>query len=382
MLSISLSHLPSYLRLLRFFFRSGLIKSLVFLVFVSADAKQITMAFQYVPFCHDRNYDRPRQAVMPPSHAGLQDDWVAQQSLFMGSSTPLYRQQVSVSPQDASSMSSRYYGAPGTLNNIPDSGSPKSGRSMYPSTTYQYGNPGFYYDSMQFPNCVGSQTAHSHVPQVPYTIPQYNCMPPPPTTPVVLSENISYENGDIMSSQIPPPPYQACTSPQDTSTFVPITSINQVGSSSPILDMNFDESPPLFSTNVGHCEAGCQISSSSTSPVVIKEAKKLTIPTFDPAKISWSSFAMKLHASLIECDLGYLLREPTTNSMNAAHSKELMLALFKKLQGSAINLFTGLSAQRYYLEGGRGIEMIKALVDKFHPMDDRAIQSIISSMQS
>jgi hypothetical protein len=207
-------------------------------------------------------------------------------------------------------------------------------------------------------------------------------MPPPPTAPVVLSENISYENGDIMSSQIPPPPYQACTSPQDTSTFVPITSVNQVGSSSPILDMNFDESPPFFSQNVGHREAGCQISSSSTSPVVIKEAKKLRIPAFDPAKISRSSFAMKLHASLIKCDLGYLLCEPSTNSMNTAHSKELMLELFKKLQGSAINLFTGISAQWYYLQGGRGIEMIKALVDKFHPMVDRAIQSIISSMQS
>jgi hypothetical protein len=322
-----------------------LIKSLVFLVFFSADTKQITMAFQYVPSCHDRNYDRPRQVVMPPSHADFQDDWVAQQLLFMGSSTPLYRRQVSVSPQDASPMSSHYYGAPGTLNNIPDSGSPMSGCSMYPSTTYQYGNPGFYYDPVQFPNCVGSQTAHSHVPQVLYTMPQYNCMPPPPTAPVVLSENISYENGDIMSSQIPPPPYQACTSPQDTSTFAPITSVNQVGSSSPILDMNFDESPPFFSQNVGHREAGCQISSSSTSPVVIKEAKKLRIPAFDPAKISRSSFAMKLHASLIKCDLGYLLCEPSTNSMNTAHSKELMLELFKKLQGSAINLFTGISAQ-------------------------------------
>jgi hypothetical protein len=33
-------------------------------------------------------------------HAHPSDDWIAQQSLFMGSHTPLYRQHVSMSPQD------------------------------------------------------------------------------------------------------------------------------------------------------------------------------------------------------------------------------------------------------------------------------------------
>jgi hypothetical protein len=41
-----------------------------------------------------------------------------------------------------------------------------------------------------------------------------------------------------------------------------------------------------------------------------------------------------------------------------------------------------MNAQRIYMEAGRGIEMIKVLADKFHPMDDRAIQNIISSMQN
>jgi len=147
--------------------------------------------------------------------------------------------------------------------------------------------------------------------------------------------------------------------------------------------MNFDDHvPPSFHPSFPAREVGCQLHANSPSPVMVKEAKKLTIPQFDPAKLSWSSFAMKLHASLIKCDLGYLLREPSTNETNAVHSKELMLELFKKLQGSALNLFTGLTAQRYYLEGGGGIEMIKALVNKFHPMDERVIQNIISSMQS
>jgi hypothetical protein len=98
--------------------------------------------------------------------------------------------------------------------------------------------------------------------------------------------------------------------------------------------------------------------------------------------MTWTSFAMKLHASLIECDLAYLLCEPSTNHLNVVHSKELMLELFKKLQGSSLSLFTGMSAQHYYLEGGSGIKMVKALVNKFHPLDNNAIQTIITSMQS
>jgi hypothetical protein len=128
-------------------------------------------------------------------------------------------------------------------------------------------------------------------------------------------------------------------------------------------------------------DAGCQVSSSQLNPVtLVKEAKKLSLPYFDPTKMTWTSFAMKLHASLIECDLAYLPQEPSTNHLNGVHSKELMLELFKKLQGSALSLFTSMSAQHYYLEGGRGIEMVKALVNKFHPLDNNAIQSIISSM--
>jgi hypothetical protein len=34
------------------------------------------------------------------------------------------------------------------------------------------------------------------------------------------------------------------------------------------------------------------------------------------------------------------------------------------------------------MEAGRGIEMIKVLADEFHPMDDLAIQNIISSLQN
>jgi hypothetical protein len=41
-----------------------------------------------------------------------------------------------------------------------------------------------------------------------------------------------------------------------------------------------------------------------------------------------------------------------------------------------------MSAQHYYVADGRRIEMIKALVNKFHPFHEWAIQTIILSMQN
>jgi hypothetical protein len=108
-------------------------------------------------------YDRC-QTLIPSNHANLPDDWIAQQSLFMGSSTPLYRRQVSMSPQDQLLAPSRYFSAPAFQGPVIDGASQISGCSMYPSHTYNYGNPGFYYDPLQFPNCVASQT-HSQVPE-------------------------------------------------------------------------------------------------------------------------------------------------------------------------------------------------------------------------
>jgi hypothetical protein len=63
----------------------------------------------------------------------------------------------------------------------------------------------------------------------------------------------------------------------------------------------------------------------------VREQKKLSLPTFDPQKMSWQNFSMKLHAALINRDMEYLLTEDSTNGINHAHSKELMVELYKKL---------------------------------------------------
>jgi hypothetical protein len=90
---------------------------------------------------------------------------------------------------------------------------------------------------------------------------------------------------------------------------------------------------------------------------------------------------MKLHAALLECNMDYILSEQSTMVTNSKHSKQLMIKLYKKLQGSAVALFSSLHAQQFYLGGGRGVEMVHALADKFNPLDARAVQSIMSAIQ-
>jgi hypothetical protein len=261
---------------------------------------------------------------------------------------------------------------------------------MYTSSTpYNYGNLGFYYDPMQFPVSHDTQTS------------PYLCAPVQDTSVPVYSAHLPTSNAHV--------PYGDSTSLHQNSesthtvncTTIPhgddlSTNDYHVFSQDMLPEDGY--SPPLphnqhnqevdpdlhyHGRQQVHQDVGCQVSSSHITPVtVIKEAKKLTLPYFDPTEMTWTSFALKLHASLIECDLAYLLRENSTNHHNSHHSKELMLELFRKLQGTVLNMFTSLTAQNYYLEGGRGIEMLKALVDKFHPLDHNAIQNIISSMQN
>jgi hypothetical protein len=42
---------------------------------------------------------------------------------------------------------------------------------------------------------------------------------------------------------------------------------------------------------------------------LVNEPKKLSIPPFDPSKMSWNNFAMKLHAALIDLMIKLLDRK-------------------------------------------------------------------------
>jgi hypothetical protein len=78
-----------------------------------------------------------------------------------------------------------------------------------------------------------------------------------------------------------------------------------------------------------HClnlHVGCQ-THLHTPSLEVKEQKTLLLPVFDPQKMLWQNFSMKLHATFIDHDMEYLLTEPSTKGHNLAHSKELMIEL-------------------------------------------------------
>jgi hypothetical protein len=62
------------------------------------------------------------------------------------------------------------------------------------------------------------------------------------------------------------------------------------------------DTPPV--SNVHHAfHVGCQTTMDPPS-LEVKEQKKLSLPTFDPHKMSWQNFSMKLHAALIDRNMG------------------------------------------------------------------------------
>jgi hypothetical protein len=80
--------------------------------------------------------------------------------------------------------------------------------------------------------------------------------------------------------------------------------------------------------------------------------------------------------------MSYILSDSATNSTNAKHSKELCLELYDKLTGPALQLFKSLAAQDYYMEGGRGIEMVHLLAATFNPMDSNKRRSLLLKLIS
>jgi hypothetical protein len=80
--------------------------------------------------------------------------------------------------------------------------------------------------------------------------------------------------------------------------------------------------------------------------------------------------------------MSYLLSELATNPSNAKQSKELCLELYDKLTGPSLQLFKSLAAQDYYMEGGRGIEMIHLLAATFNPMDSNKHWSLLLKLIS
>jgi len=192
----------------------------------------------------------------------------------------------------------------------------------------------------------------------------------------------------------PPPPHRWCPPPEVVteepvipdylSDEFPVES-NNVGCQ--VDDMSGHVPPipvyspppvyPPFGISPSHIHMAIPVTPQDITPVVVKDAPKFSLPAFDNKKMTWSDYARKLRAALVECEMSYLLTETETNPSNAKHSKQLMLEFYKKLEGSAAKLFDSMEAMNYYMDGGRGIEMLLLLASTFNPMDADAIKDLI-----
>jgi hypothetical protein len=317
-------------------------------------------------------------------------DHRAQQALYMG--YPKNYNQVSFSPTDESGrqVNMSNFDQLITYQHPPQSVNIPTPRVMYPLTSYSQGNPGFYYDLMQNANHAGSQTAISYQPTLDH-VPPYTHIPstqthinaPIPTstgshTPYIPSNPTIHFGSASPFALVPDtqgslPPHGGLSSTPtqdhpssfydtqfDNTVDIEIQTIGnpmEVGSHQGQPFSSGSDTPPT--SNLHHAfHVGCQTTLDPPS-LEVKEQKKLSLPTFDPHKMSWQNFSMKLHAALIDRDMEYLLTEPSTNAFNYAHSKELMLELYKKLQGSALDIFSSLNAQNTTILGGGGAEVLK-----------------------
>jgi hypothetical protein len=139
------------------------------------------MTHQFRPPHHNRlSHPRYSQEFVSPTSSFHQLHWRMQQSLYMGSSTPTFHREASLSPQTPHTVSNFGNTSPTYQDQPNNTSSPSSGRVMHPSSAYNYGNPGYYYDPMQFPVSHETQTSpHS------YTLHKDTYIPVPQTSPTV-----------------------------------------------------------------------------------------------------------------------------------------------------------------------------------------------------
>jgi hypothetical protein len=276
---------------------------IIFEIFISGQ-----MAYQFRPPHSDRSYGRPPPGIDLTSTSSHSHDWQAQQSLFMGMNSPTYHRQILVSPPASNivpnfgAASLPYQGQPN------DTSTPFPGQVMIPSSTYNYGNPGYYYDPLQFPVYQDTQTSPLYAPPPDTYVHICN------TSPLVDSSatgNIPLHQVHFAVSPTVTPPTTVPRHDDHSSHESPIYTHDIADDNSSIHQLShhsFDAGNNPLHTQVHHQDPGCQASTSPTNAITfVKDAKKISLPYFDPTKMTWTSFAMKLHASLIECDLAYLL---------------------------------------------------------------------------
>ena len=163
-----------------------------------------------------------------------------------------------------------------------------------------------------------------------------------PTVSPPDTQNSSSHPGELSSTIPNGPQHYPYETPFDTTIDIETQSIGNpmdIGSHHGQTSIYDHATPPFSNIHCVQSHIGYQTSIEPPS-LEVKEQNKNSLPTFGPQKMSWQNFSMKLHAAIIDCNMEYLLTESSTNCLNCAYSKELKLELYKKLQGSAFDLFS------------------------------------------
>lgn len=244
------------------------------------------MSYKFRPPPPNRSYGQSPPGFVYTSTSSPSYDWRAQQSLFMGANTPMYHRQILVSPQVSNKVSNFGTTTPTYQTRPPDTSIPFPGRVMYPSSAYNYGNPDYYCNPLQFPVSHETQTSPTYVPyQASHT--------PVHTTSPVLDTNT---NGS--------PTHQVPCTTQSVPPTIPTSRADEKSSHEShfyFQDTTDENSSFLHPTNqqphpyadLGNTpppnqwqyyDANCQVTSSQLNPVtLVKETKKnlfriLTLP--------------------------------------------------------------------------------------------------------
>jgi len=336
------------------------------------------MSYQFDPSRHEAHLSRSLQDTLLSFQDSSCGDPRAQQSLHMGSNSPYlgsFPPSGNNPSNDPSIRQVSFSPTPLILSH-----NVSSPRIMYPSSLYTYGNPVYYYDPLHHPVSMCTQTESLYVPGSAVQPTMYhhttrsNQPPTLPSTPGIVNNFGHLDPAYRVVSPVACHPnhnyYSSHQAPSslggDQHLFIPYgTACEEVPPILPVFDvesmpdmMNHSLSLDPHPISVPGPQVGCQVSP-MIQPVLLKDPNKLSIPFYDPRKLPWHTFSMKLHATLIDCNMDYLLSEQSTTVHNGKHSKELMVELYKKLHGSALALFSSLHAQQFCLGGGRGVEMFK-----------------------
>ena len=118
----------------------------------------------------------------------------------------------------------------------------------------------------------------------------------------------------------------------------------------------------------------------SPSVITMTKDKEFSLPKWDLKEMKWSEFysvTIALHKYKMESLLG----ASAMVAENCTLSSKLCYELYEKLHGLALAPFNLIDAQSYYLQGGRGIEMLQALKYKFNSLTFEHICALQEKLQ-